>query len=357
MCKIFGVASEHKQISEGADPDCLPTKDGGHVSWIVKDPTTELWGINLSRFDNDLRLSSITSPASNVVNIVTRPYFALFDGRPCLIYLNTDRVGQTEIHTYFIESQINLDERLIIASPNDMVIKWSASHLIAAIETKNELHVLSFNGRNWKVIANIPKEGSVWPYRFDFAVSEDTAMFVMEFDERQRVGTVAVDLLNGTFDRKWGICEYGKFPSIATANGRWLISWVGAPALPLDLQGKEYSADNSAAYIDVLNEIRSEGEATANDSGQDRNRRSEMEEIWDVSYVPPWAPLWLGMLGNSGECVETYGPLGAGTDENFATQMSFQGKQGILMWRSRESHATEDEDGCLLKAREIVFSK
>jgi hypothetical protein len=103
---MLGVISNHEQISEGADPDCFVTKEGGHVSWIVKDPKTELWTINLSTFDKDIRLSLTRSPASKVANLVTRPYLGQFEGKPCLIYLNTDRAGQTEIHTYFIESHL-----------------------------------------------------------------------------------------------------------------------------------------------------------------------------------------------------------------------------------------------------------
>jgi hypothetical protein len=354
---MLGAVSNHERISEGADPDCLPTENGGHVSWIVRDPKTELWTINLSSFDSDMRLSATSSTATDVANLVTRPYLAQFEGEPCLIYLNTDRRGRTAINTYFIESHLALEEKLITVSPNDMVVKWSARYLVATIETKEELCVLSFDGRNWKVVANIPKEGSIWPYRFDFALGDNTAMFVMEFEQRQRIGTLVLDLSNGTFDRKWAICDYGKFPSIATTNGRWLISWVGEPALPLDLQGKGVSPDNSRAYLDALNKIRLEAEAAENKAGKDRKRRSEMEKIWGVSYVPPWAPLWLGILGDSGECTKTYGPLGGGTDENFGTQISMHGDRGILMWRSRDNHATEDEEGCFLKAREITLSK
>lgn len=350
LSKILEAVLSRTQISEGADPDCLLTETGGYISWIIKNPDTELWTINLSAFDNDMRFSSRSSPAHDVANLVTRPYLAQFEGELYVIYLTSDREGHTEIHTYFLRSGRTLHDKLRMRSPNDMIVKSSRDHLVAAVEDKDELVLLMFDGKTWETVANIPKEGSVWPFRFDFALSDTTAMLVMEFEEHQRLGTQAVNLSTGKFASKWAISEYGKFPSIASTHLGWLIGWVGAPSLPLDLQGKDYNSDNSLAYIGALQEVRSEAE-----SEDKADLKSEMEKIWGVSYVSPWAPLWLGVLDDSGKCTKAYGPLGGDLDENFGTQLSFHGDRGILIWRSSERHALE-EDYCVLKARELGYS-
>jgi hypothetical protein len=355
ICKMLGGPSDYDQISEGADPDCLRIENRSYLSWIVKDAKTGLWTINLSTFENEMHLSSTASVASNVANLATRPYLSQFEDEPCLIYLNANPDGETEIHTNFISSHQSFDERLAVESPTDMIVKFSSNHLVAAIETRNELSLLRFNGGNWELINKIPNNGG----RFDFAVREDTAMFVMEMDSggRERIDTLVVNLSNGFFDHKSSICEYGRFPSIAAVpDGRWLISWVGSPAIPLDLQESNQVPYDGKAHIDVLNEIRSGAETTKTDAEKGPRSKSEMEEIWNVNHVPPWAPLWLGIMTDSGQCADTYGPLGGGTDENFGTQISFHGKRGILIWRSRNSHAAESEEGCFLKAREIVFA-
>lgn len=358
MCKVLGGVSDLEFVSEGADPDCSLTDNGALVSWIQKDSKTELWTIHLSTFESDLRSLSTILLLGDIANLTTRPYITQFQGEPCLIYLNMNRGQQTEIHTYFIRSHRSFTEKLAIESPNDMIVKCSEDLVMAAIDSSNDFTLLRLDGENWKQISKIPKN-SMGTGRFDFAVRKDISMFVIEKESQseQGVDSLVVDLSNGTFEPKSTICDYGRFPSVTAApDCRWLISWVGSPAHHLDTQERNQSLDDSRSYIDVLNEIRAESEAKGTNSKTSFEERSEMERIWDVNYVPPWAPLWLGVISDTGQCDDTYGPLGGGVDENFDTHLSFHSNRGILMWLSRDRHAKEGEAGCSLKAREIVFS-
>jgi hypothetical protein len=353
ICKFLGAPCNSQRVSEGADPDCSAFDEGGYVSWITKDAETGLWTIYLSTFDRELVIGPAITSIASVANLVTRPYLAQFKDEPCLIYLNTDDTSHAEIHAYFIRSRRIVNHLLEIESPNDMIVKSSANDLAIAVEGKDGLFLCKFNGRTWDSVAEIPKEGSRWPFRFDFALKDNIAMFVMEFEEHQRIGSLAVNLSNGKFDWKWSITDYGKFPSIAATPAGWLISWVGAPALQLELQGKDYDPDHNLAYVDALNEIQLE--VDSNPTDKDLDRRTDMEKIFGISYVPPWAPLWLGELDDSGRCINKSGPLGGNSDENFGTQLSFHGDCGILIWRSYDEHAREED--CVLKAREIKYAE
>jgi hypothetical protein len=345
------VRSNPRYVAEGADPDCLILDDEVWVSWVIKDFSDNSHTINVSIFDKELNSISTKTVGTEVRALFGRPYLVQYENQPILIYSTHRNQDHPQLHTCFIRSENTVITDVLSKSSVDLIVKYSGD-VIAVIEGSDQMQVLAFNGRDWNLLTSIIIEAE-FPHRFDFALNDQTAMFVMTL-ENSRVATLPVRLADGSVgDKKWAICEYGKFASIAWLNDLWVTSWVGAPALPFEDQGKRYNKQNMVEYAKVMIEISGEVESTERTEGVKRIR-SVIEDIFGRSFVGPWAPLWLGVLDHGGRCIRSYGPLGSPGDENWNTNISSAGNNGVLLWRSYER--CNDSGGpqdCFLNVREI----
>jgi hypothetical protein len=346
LTRISDQGAYPQKLLVGADPDCLPTSSGGYLSWITKDLATDLWTVNLSTFDRDAKIQTTSIIANDVSGLVTRPYLAEYDEMPCLVYCRHFGSGRVEIHTHFLGTGKKLVDDMSFSAEN-MIVKWSARQLVAVIETKDSLEVLSLRDDRWQAVTKITKERFNRYDRWDFGVGDRSILFVAEVEDKSRLASFVVDLSTGATGEFWPFCEYGKFPQVAAANGQWLVSWAGGPASSLEQQGKLHDPEFFLSYMRAREQISAQIDQT-----HPNKRRSEIEEIWDTAFVPIWAPLWLGLLNEDGKCIATYGPLGDG-NENWGLQLSVRGGRGVLLWSSAEE--VEDEDVGYLKAREIVL--
>ncbi len=354
---ISRIPSEKKRdveiqyVGEGADPDCLITESEIYVSWVKKDFSTGLWTVNISIFDKELNSVSTRSLVAGVRNIFGKPHLVKIENEIVLIYFNDPIKNHIKIHTYYLHTDKATVQKVSINSPQDTMVRYSDRCVVAVIEGKDLTSVLTFNEDRWNPLSSFTKE-SDYPYRFDLALDDTSAMFVVTFGH-DRIATLALNLSDGSVGEKWAICDYGKFASIASADGHWIVSWVGAPAMPLPDQGKEYSDRNMVPFALAVTEIREEVAEIEKIEGVTRNR-SEMEELWGVTSVGPWAPLWLGILNREGKCIQTYGLLGVRGDENWGTQLSTGGGRGALLWRSYERFEESPQD-CFLNSREFFY--
>ena len=345
ISRVSDRGSDPLKIVAGADPDCLPTHSGGFLSWLRRDKG--VLAIYVSTFDKNIRIETTSIVANGVEKLVTRPYLAEFRGGPCLVYSCNSGNGQVQVHTHFIGTGKELVDTLSVPA-KDMIVKWSGNQLVAVLETKDVLQVLNFADTHWNIVTGIAKDRFHLPHRFDFGVGDDSILFVAEVEKNNRLATFIINLSNGAIGAYWPFCEYGKFPHVASANGYWLVGWAGGPASSVDQQGKLVDPDFVLANMRVRELVRAQI-----DKNNPNKKRSELEQIWDATFVPIWAPLWLGLLNENGKCIETTGPLGDG-NENWGLDLSFRDGRGLLAW----SAAEEVGDGDIgdLKARRIALS-
>ena len=343
------LSGPHK-VAEGADPNCLPTRTGGYISWIRKNFETNVWSINLSTFKKNLQIGSSIQVATEVPRIFSGSYLVqLEDGATGLVYLNISNNGRCVLHTYFLNSHEAVDQILPIQSPEDFIVKSSQNIVIAAFETKENIELFRLEGRTWKRLTAFGKGKHSYPFRFDLVLTNELIVFVME--RNSNLETRVFNFTHGGWTDNWEFCRYGNFPSIASFGENSLVAWVGSEALPIDLQGE----GKEPAKQNFMIESRLAMQQQLQFSDKDLKNISEMEKIWGTPYLDPWATLWIGVLNDRGQCIKTYGPLGEGLDRNFMPRLSSANGRAALLWRSTDRHSLEEKESCLIKARLISW--
>ena len=347
ISKIFANGRKTGQVivGRGADPDLLVTKDKVYVSWLQKDFATLLYEVIVSTFDHNLDLVGHCTVANGVMSVFGQPYLAIYQSQITVVYDSEKTIDGSTLHSHNLETHETISKQIAVGPLNDILVKYSVNHLIAVFETAVELRVFEFDGINWTHLTSIPVEAP-FPHRFDFSLGEKKAMFVLAYEE-DRLASLVINLSDGSHGKKWAFCDYGKFAtlSMVSLDEEWVVSWVGAPALSLDKQGGSVN-ESFEGYVRALWEIKNRVEESERIYGSTRVR-SEMEELWDATFIGPWAPLWLGLLNGDGKCVETYGPLGNEADENWNTIVTTKEGKGLLLWRNHERLEDADEESFL----------
>ena len=348
ISRISEPPSAPQKVAEGADPACLPTETGGYITWIKKDFKANVWSINLSTFSKDVGIGSSIQVATEVPRIFSGSHLVQLEhGATGLVYLNISDGGSCVLHTYFVDSHETVDQLIELQSPEDFIVNSSQGTVIAAFETKESVEIFRLEGRTWKRLTALQKGEHVYPFRFDFVVTNELIVFVMERNDN--LETRVFNFTDGGWTDSWEFCRYGKFPSIVAFGENYLVAWVGSDTLPIELQGE----GKEKAKERFMVESRLAMQEQLQFSNGDVATMSEMEKIWGTPYLDPWAPLWLGVVNHQGQCIKAYGPLGAGLDRNFMPKLSSGAERAALLWRSCNRHSDEEKESCLVKARLI----
>lgn len=162
---------------------------------------------------------------------------------------------------------------------------------------------------------------------------------------------MTINLLTGERGDFWPIAAYGKFPSIdALPSKGWIASWVGGPSLPLDLQREGELLESTSMELHSLakDKVRSHTKQLLKKQlfAEGKSEEYNRWEMQDLKAVPATAPLWIGIMNASGQCIRTYGPLAPGLDPRFGTVVRTDGFFGVVVWRKGEN-----EEKCVVEAR------
>lgn len=344
--KVFsdGRKTGHIWVGRGADPDVLIVDSRIYISWISKDFDSGSSSIVVSIFDPDLNLIKEHTVVNAIVDVFGMPQLAIVRGEIQVLYNCNQTASSSSLRAYNLRTSETYAQEIIHGSRlEDILSRFSSDHLLTVFETQSHLNVMEFDGFVWKKITSIVIEAE-YPHRFDFAVGKNEAMFVLSYQE-SRIASLKLNLTTRTHSTKWVFCDYGKFASISrTISDKWVVSWIGAPALEIEEQGK--SEKQLVAYAQALVRI-SEDVAKSEKIYGSTREKSEIELLFGRTFIRPWVPLWLGILDSQGKCSVAYGPLGNEADESWNTSLSIYEDKGILLWRNFEKSVDAGDDNYL----------
>jgi len=198
------------------------------------------------------------------------------------------------------------------------------------IWTLGQIDLFKFEKGQWIYIGRVLDQNNEMVSRYDFAILDNSAIFVLEmFDPKARICSIVVDITSGETGGLWPFTGYAKFPSVAVVNNHCLAAWVGSSALPLERQGKNHVfTSNNEFYMEALFDVETEVKKILEAMEPERL-------LTDIIFAGIWSPLWLGLLNHqTGECVKTHGPLGHGGLDNIFTYLASGMSRGLLMWNS-----------------------
>lgn len=336
-------------VVAGADPDCFATPEGPIVSWIRRAPDTKHHTLGVSRFDSHLSILAEEVVADKVQALATRPCLSQWRGEPCLVFLSAKTAHQCTLHTRLLASGRTISCDLPFGCRYELEVGGCGSELYAALlSRRGNVEVLAFAGDDWKLLSSIKCRTN--PERFGFAAQGDAALVAVDSVSGGHFEVTFINTKTGGVDEPWTISAYGKFPTVVSHRGGWLMCWTGHEALPLDLQGR-HSSPESRSVVEASS-------GALNLASHRKLEQSRILEWMDLGKDHPidtgpdwalaWSTLWLGCLDITGKCLSTHGPLGLGTRENYWPKLGVGDQSGLLTWLS----GSGEEDACIL-AREL----
>jgi len=371
-------------VSEGADGDCILLDEKVYVSWVLKNQETELWSIMTNIYDSDLNKLQEICVNKNLPKLINNPYIARCKREIFIIFAHQPSPGEYVLRTILINSDRKPLITVLKRRPYNIQIEYSNNKAVCVVDFNTSLEVFSMEDDEWVSIATIGPElfKDNYVYRFDIAINDYKCIFVVDLDFTWSLFTIVLDLQTGEVGELWPISSSGKFPSIAVRNDVWLMSWVGAMALPIDMQGKYHSATglellNEAMLtvkLETLKLMRKHGASNyeSGDIGYDASTKFihkidqqlnlSVTDYWKYdtdwlirdmhSYVidNPWAPVWIGVLNEEGSCVKSIGPIGYGNKSNWSTKISLSSNSGMISWVSGDN-----PEDCRLIMREFTL--
>lgn len=347
---LTAAESDPVEVCEGADGDCLVRPEGVYVSWIRKDKAKR-WTIAVAQYDHDLRNKPRTVVvADKVSHLFGRPQLADHEGQPYLFYSCRSKGGGPVLHTCPLLAVPTQRMVLQLRQASNVLIRHTG-HLIVAIvekaypgEITRETEVFCFRKGTWTCVGVLGDAVEMRCGRYDVAVTNDKAMFIIESFFDSQLFSLSFDLATGQAGSPWHLTA-GKFPSIVPHGGAWLASWVGAPVLPSEIQGRE--------LIEISKKLWDEEISHRSVYARELRKGKTLNEIRaEYPDVGIWSPLWLSVLNPDGEGIKAYGPLGRGCDDNLFTLLARGDKRGVILW---ETDCDEDFEECRLVAREMVL--
>ena len=348
--------SPRVDVAKGADPSCIWYNNQLLVSWIHKPNELESWDVYICAFERDLSLIETRRLISGIRDLCSAPVLVNFAQSPYVFYLNQSYGAPVSIYMHSVISEEVICQELPLKRASHFIAKSRSGRLGCVVDLDTSLHLFEYKSGQWTKTGEIDESvlHGKRISRFDWEIGTPSLLIMDTFGENWNLYTACIGGSRNETPTLWPVSNHGKFPSIVSCQGQWFASWSGAPSLPLDLQGKEFSQTNIEQHLKVMEEIRENTEKLL----YNRFRFSGGTELeWEIEkadsigvFVPPWAPLWLGAIDEFGRCVSSFGPLGYGARENWGTQLSADGPRGSLTWKSGSG-----EEECLILTRSLRF--
>jgi hypothetical protein len=152
------------------------------------------------------------------------------------------------------------------------------------------------------------------------------------------LATIAIDLGTGSHTDLNFVCFSGKFPAIASNGTDLIVGWIGAPALPIELQGPPRPASSQEMFGETLAKLAS--------SYVDSVPNSVGQMTGQLPHV--WTPMWLARVSSDGIVHNPVGPVGYQMTPNNAVRLALSDNKGLVAWRSGD-----DFEACSLMARYV----